>query len=220
MNCSCSIVDIQKGWFSTLTTDWVSASNKLTTKHEWNLIRGFCKVTTNCIIFFLKALYKLTVVYNCLPWKCLARYKSPSHVFLINSHRCSNFNSLFTVVNVLTTHNIQSQYFGFSTFASTKNLHYYLPVIIFLILKYGVDTKAIVNLFSYKKEGSYFCRKILFTLRSSHRWCSVKKGVLSNFAKFTGKHLCQSFFFNKVIKKETGTGVFLWILRNFSEHLF
>ena len=25
-----------------------------------------------------------------------------------------------------------------------------------------------------------------------------KKGVLRNFAKFTGKHLCQSFFFNKV----------------------
>ena len=26
--------------------------------------------------------------------------------------------------------------------------------------------------------------------RSSHQRCSVKKGVLSNFAKFTGKHLC------------------------------
>ena len=25
-----------------------------------------------------------------------------------------------------------------------------------------------------------------------------KKGVLRNFAKFTGKHLCQSFYFNKV----------------------
>ena len=25
-----------------------------------------------------------------------------------------------------------------------------------------------------------------------------KKGVLRNFTKFTGKHLCQSFFFNKV----------------------
>ena len=25
-----------------------------------------------------------------------------------------------------------------------------------------------------------------------------KKGVLKNFAKFTGKHLCQIFFFNKV----------------------
>ena len=30
------------------------------------------------------------------------------------------------------------------------------------------------------------------------RRCSVRKGVLRKFAKFTGKHLCQSFFFNKV----------------------
>ena len=28
--------------------------------------------------------------------------------------------------------------------------------------------------------------------------CSVKKSVLKNIAKFTGKHLCQSLFFNKV----------------------
>ena len=40
------------------------------------------------------------------------------------------------------------------------------------------------------------------------------KGVLRNFAKFTGKHLCQSIFFNKVagacnfIKKETLAQVF------------
>ena len=31
--------------------------------------------------------------------------------------------------------------------------------------------------------------------------CSVKKGVPRSFAKFTGQHLCQSLFFNKV--KET-----------------
>ena len=30
------------------------------------------------------------------------------------------------------------------------------------------------------------------------RRCSVKKGVLRNFEKFTGKHLCQNLFFNKV----------------------
>ena len=34
--------------------------------------------------------------------------------------------------------------------------------------------------------------------RSSHRRCSVKKGVLRSFAKFTRKHLCQSLFFNEV----------------------
>ena len=32
----------------------------------------------------------------------------------------------------------------------------------------------------------------------SHRRCSVRKIVLRNFEKFTGKHLCQSLFFNKV----------------------
>ena len=44
-----------------------------------------------------------------------------------------------------------------------------------------------------------------------------KKGVLRNFSKFTGKHLCQSLFFNKVagfkpaslLKIDSGTGVFL-----------
>ena len=36
------------------------------------------------------------------------------------------------------------------------------------------------------------------TSRSSHRRCSMKKSVLRNFAKFTGKHLCQSLFLNKV----------------------
>ena len=36
------------------------------------------------------------------------------------------------------------------------------------------------------------------TSRSSHWMCSVRKGVLRNFAKFTGKHLGQNLFFNKV----------------------
>ena len=36
------------------------------------------------------------------------------------------------------------------------------------------------------------------TLRSSRPEVFCKKGVLGNFAKFTGKHLCQSLFFNKV----------------------
>ena len=43
--------------------------------------------------------------------------------------------------------------------------------------------------------------------RSSHRRCSVGEGVLRNFANFTGKHLCQSLFLNKVA-------------RNFYKHLF
>ena len=34
--------------------------------------------------------------------------------------------------------------------------------------------------------------------RSSRQEVFCKKGVPRNFAKFAGKHLCQSFFFNKV----------------------
>ena len=54
-----------------------------------------------------------------------------------------------------------------------------------------------------------------------------KKGVLKNFAKFTGKHLCQSLFFKKnFIKKETLAQVFSCefceIFKNtfFTEHLW
>ena len=34
--------------------------------------------------------------------------------------------------------------------------------------------------------------------RSSRPEVFCEKGVLRNFAKFTGKHLCQSLFFNKL----------------------
>ena len=34
--------------------------------------------------------------------------------------------------------------------------------------------------------------------RSSQQRFSIEKGVLGNFIKFTGKHLCQSLFLNKV----------------------
>ena len=40
-----------------------------------------------------------------------------------------------------------------------------------------------------------------------------KKGVLKNLAKFTGNHLCQGLFFNKV----GGLGLISW---NFLRHFF
>ena len=48
--------------------------------------------------------------------------------------------------------------------------------------------------------------------RSSHLRCSLRKGGVRNFAKFTGKLLCQSPFFNKFAgclqlyqKRDSGT---------------
>ena len=57
------------------------------------------------------------------------------------------------------------------------------------------------------------CRGVFRTVRSSHRKCSLKKVVLRNFTKFTGKHLCQKLFFNIVAglqlywQRGSGTGV-------------
>ena len=57
--------------------------------------------------------------------------------------------------------------------------------------------------------------RILF--RSSHRRSSVKKGVLKNFANFTGKHLCRSvsvitlqpFRPATLLRRDSNTAVFL-----------
>ena len=63
-------------------------------------------------------------------------------------------------------------------------------------------------------------------LKAATRAAVYKKVVLKKLAKFTGVHLCQSLFFNKVagqqlyLKRDPDTGVFLWILQNFQEHLF
>ena len=71
-----------------------------------------------------------------------------------------------------------------------------------------------------------YCSEVFLSQnRSSRQRCSVRKGVLRNFAKFTGKYLCQSArdSFNKIAgwglqlywERDSGAGVFLLILRNF-----
>ena len=58
--------------------------------------------------------------------------------------------------------------------------------------------------------------------RSSCSQIFIKISVLKNFAIFTGKHLCRSLFLRKLqvlkpaslLKRDSNTGVFLWILRN------
>ena len=53
-----------------------------------------------------------------------------------------------------------------------------------------------------------------------------KKGILRNFAKFTGKHLCQSVFFNKTaeasnfIQKETLAQLFSCEICEISKNTF
>ena len=78
-----------------------------------------------------------------------------------------------------------------------------------------------------------FAITIQMTIRNSHQRYSVRKGVLRNFAKLRGKHLCQVLFFNKVAGPEPATllkealaqvfsSEFCEISRNtfFTEHLW
>ena len=70
-------------------------------------------------------------------------------------------------------------------------------------------------------------------------YCNTQKQSSGEFAKFTGKELCRSPFLNKAAggrpikneapkglrpaalsKRDSSTGVFPWILRDFLEHLF
>ena len=61
-------------------------------------------------------------------------------------------------------------------------------------------------------------------LRSSHQEVFWKKGVFKNFAKFTGKHPCQSLFFAawglQLLKRESGTGVFCDLVKFFRTPFF
>ena len=50
-----------------------------------------------------------------------------------------------------------------------------------------------------------FAITMQMTTRSSHQRCSVRKGVLRNFPKFTRKHLCQVLFYNKAAGPKPAT---------------
>ena len=50
---------------------------------------------------------------------------------------------------------------------------------------------------SWNSDWFTFTQSLIYH-RHSHRSCSVTKGIYGNSAKFTGNHMCQSLFFNKV----------------------
>ena len=78
-----------------------------------------------------------------------------------------------------------------------------------------------------RKRKKYTCDNINNyqnkTARSSRPEVFCKKGVLRNFAKFTGKHLCQSLFLIEAcnfIKKETLAQAFVCEFCEFSKDTF
>ena len=58
---------------------------------------------------------------------------------------------------------------------------------------------SVIDAFEWFWMGDLHKNIQLMLDRSSRAEVFCKKGVLKNIAKFTGKHLCQSLFFNKVV---------------------
>ena len=64
----------------------------------------------------------------------------------------------------------------------------------------SVNLTSLMNLVNVRTLRSSKSSLRRFSEASSQRRCSVNKGALKNFTKFTGKHPCQSLFFNKIKK--------------------
>ena len=86
-----------------------------------------------------------------------------------------------------------------------------MPFKTYVVRLHNLTSMNIFLIIDHKRSEVFFvnCQekaKIQFQwlLRSSHQRCSVRKSV-RNFVNFTGKHLCQSFFFNKVPGLRTAT---------------
>ena len=68
-----------------------------------------------------------------------------------------------------------------------------------------VLTVSLLNSFLSGPPYTWWILTTWNIVRSSHQRCFVRNGAIRNFAKFTGKHLCQSLFFNKVASLRPAT---------------
>ena len=63
---------------------------------------------------------------------------------------------------------------------------------------------------NFRKKSPLQCFRLYSfpSFRSSHWRCSVRRGILGNFVKFTGKHLGQSLFLIKLQAEATASDRF------------
>ena len=90
-------------------------------------------------------------------------------------------------------------------------LNYYVPTYPYFSRAYAPSFFTCLRAYNHSQNilrlTSIPCIAVFLWIicRSSHRRCSLRKGVLRNFVKFTGKHVCQSLLFNKVAGLRSAT---------------
>ena len=88
-------------------------------------------------------------------------------------------------------------YLCISSFPESYNFHCYPAFEMKQLLKTEVFFPVLLTRSLPMTFVLVIIRRI-YLYKSSRPEVFFKKGVLKNFTKFTGKHLCQSLFFNKV----------------------
>ena len=66
-----------------------------------------------------------------------------------------------------------------------------------MYIAYGLQWHWFIETLGYYHNGWLYLvttKHFSVIIRSSHQTCSIEKNVFKHFAKFTGKHLCQSLF--------------------------
>ena len=106
---------------------------------------------------------------------------------------------------------------------------YHVIYILFLDLlqvRYGLSSIIAGNVWQTFGRGVILLPPIREQPKKCPSWIGLKKAVLKNFAKLTGKHLCWDHFFIKLharkpfLKKDSSTGAFCKSCKNFTKFSF
>ena len=75
----------------------------------------------------------------------------------------------------------------------------------FLSTKKQIRCLRPLKIYKIDKISIRISANLCYLSKSSRQWCSVKEAAVTNFTIVTGKNLCHSLFFNKVLhlKPET-----------------
>ena len=95
---------------------------------------------------------------------------------------------MYVCMNVFEERVVASTFTNF--LVHKQNIQYIIYISSKKLVKISVSKKFIRDIVSYQYRSSH--------RRCSH-WMFCKKVVPTSFAKLTGKHLCRSLFFNKIV---------------------
>ena len=141
---------------------------------------------------------QISLLHGCSPVNLLHIFRTPFYNKTYGGLVPKETVLLIYTDNILSAYIMVALYYG--------DLYWEFSVLSQIVL-YVVVKHSHIFLFDY-----FY---LFYDSKTVVRRCSVIKGVLRNFAKFTGKQLCHRLFCNKVASKRgSGTGIFLWILRN------